>query len=165
MEQKSLNSRNIVELDEYELFHAATAGVQRRISSLKKNRPQLYGADERRNYWEIDIIGMMGEYAVSKYLNIHWQPATNKRLADLPGDVGRYEVRSSTWPDAHLLVREADKDKSPYILAIVHESSVDLRGFKFGVDAKQPEYHRERQTYWVPQADLEPMAMLPFLLG
>lgn len=165
MEPKSSTSTVTVELDEYEMFHAAVAGVQRRISSLKKNRPQLYGADERRNFWEIDIVGMMGEYAVSKYLNIHWQPATNKRLSELPGDVGRYEVRSSTWSDAHLLVREADRAESPYILAIVKESSVDLRGFKTGADAKQDRYLRERQTYWVPQADLDPMGMLPFLIG
>lgn len=145
-----------IELDEYELFHAAMAGVQRRISSLKKNRPQLYGADERRNYWEIDIIGMMGEYAVAKHFNIHWQPATNKRLSELPGDVGSYEVRSSTWPTAHLLIREADRDASQYILAIIGENYVDLKGWAWGHAGKQQKYARDRNTYWVPQADLNP---------
>lgn len=150
----------IVELDEYELFHAAVAGIQRRISSVKKGRPQFYGADERRNFWEIDIIGMMGEYAVAKVMNIHWQPATNKRLSSLPGDVGRYEVRSSTWPNAHLLVREADRDESPYILAIVGEQSVDLRGWMYGGQAKSVGLRKERNTYWVPQDRLAPMESL-----
>lgn len=151
-----------IELDEYELFHAAIAGVQRRISSMRKNRPQLYRADERRNYWEIDIIGMMGEYAVAKHMNIHWQPATNKRLSELPGDVGSYEVRSSTWPTAHLLIHEADRDASQYILVIVGENYVDLKGWMWGHAGKNPKYARDRNTFWIPQADLVPFRDLDF---
>ena len=86
----------VVELDEYELAHASMAGCQRRIASIVKARPQMYGASwGQKNYWQIDIVGMIAEYAVAKAFDRHWQPATNSRLADLPGDVANYQVRST----------------------------------------------------------------------
>lgn len=152
-----------VSLNRYELMQAAVAGVQRRISSIEKDRPQRYGADKRHNEWQIDIVGMMGEYAVAKYLNIHWQPATDAPLASLPGDVGRYQVRSSQHGNAHLFVHESDDGEVPFILAVIYERSVLLQGWIWGKEKQVLSVKFENNTYWIPQASLRSMDSLPIL--
>lgn len=140
----------IVELDEYELAHAAMAGCQRRIASIMRGRPQVYGADERRNYWQIDIIGMMAEYAVAKAFDRHWQPATNQRLADLPGDVANYQVRSTEHRDGHLFIHPNDKS-APYILAVVADRHVLLAGWLPKEQASLVGVMKSAETWWVAQ--------------
>lgn len=140
----------IVELDEYELAHAAMAGCQRRIASIMRGRPQAYGAGERKNHWQIDIIGMMAEYAVAKAFDKHWQPATNQRLADLPGDVADIQVRSTEHRDGHLFLHPQDKDAN-YILCVVAERHVLLAGWINKSDGVEVGELRSRDTYWVSQ--------------
>lgn len=143
----------VVSLDEYELAHAAMAGCQRRIASLKRNRPQAYNADERKNFWQIDIVGMIAEYAVAKAFDKHWQPATNQRLADLPGDVGRYQVRSTEHLGGHLFLHPQDKD-AVYILAIVRDNRVLLAGWIDWMTGCTIGEMKSPDTYWVRQDQL-----------
>jgi hypothetical protein len=143
----------IVTLDEYELAHAAMAGCQRRIASIAKQRPQYYKADDRQNFWQIDIIGMIAEYAVAKAIDKHWQPATNKRLADLPGDVGIHQVRATEHRDGHLFVHPKDKP-ADYILCIVKENRVLMSGWIPLGDAISIGELRSTDTYWVKQNQL-----------
>lgn len=143
----------VVSLDEYELAHAAIAGCQRRIASLKKNRPQAYQADDRKNFWQIDIIGMIAEYAVAKAFDKHWQPATNKRLADLAGDVGTYQVRSTEHMNGHLFLHPRDKP-ADYILVIVHENRALLTGWIDLSTGCAVGEMKSPDTYWVRQDQL-----------
>ena len=143
----------VVTLDEYELAHAAMAGCQRRIASIMRGRPQVYGAGERKNYWQIDIIGMMAEYAVAKAFDRHWQPATNQRLADLPGDVAYYQVRSTEHRDGHLFLHPDDKD-APYILAIVADRHILLAGWITKKEGSKVGAMKSPDTWWVPQSEL-----------
>lgn len=140
----------VVSLDEYELAHAAMAGCQRRIASIKKGRPQVYGAGERKNYWQIDIVGMIAEYAVAKAFDRHWQPATNQRLADLPGDVATYQVRSTEHREGHLFLHPNDKE-APYILAVVADSKVLLAGWITKQEGSVVGEMKSPDTWWVPQ--------------
>ena len=143
----------VVELDEYELAHAAMAGCQRRIASIKKKRPQVYGAGDRKNYWQIDIVGMIAEYAVAKAFDRHWQPATNTRLADLPGDVANYQVRSTEHLDGHLFLHPGDKD-APYILAIVADRFILLAGWITLGEGLEVGVNKSTETWWVRQDQL-----------
>ena len=145
--------RVVVTLDEYELAHAAMAGCQRRISSIMKERPQFYGSDERKNFWQIDIVGMMAEYAVAKAFDRHWQPATNKKLSSLPGDVGFYQVRSTEHLDGHLFLHPKDKP-ADYLLCIVKQNKVLLAGWINYNDGLTMGELRSKDTYWVKQAYL-----------
>ena len=150
---KEKKMKIVVTLDEYELAHAAMAGCQRRISSIMKDRPQFYGSDERKNFWQIDIVGMIAEYAVAKAFDRHWQPATNKRLADLPGDVGIYQVRSTEHRDGHLFLHPKDKS-ADYILCIVKQNRVLLSGWiplAAGIEIGEM---KSPDTYWVKQDQL-----------
>jgi hypothetical protein len=150
----------VVELDEYELAHAAMAGCQRRIASILKARPQVYGAGERKNYWQIDIIGMIAEYAVAKAFDKHWQPATNQRLSDLPGDVSYYQVRSTEHRDGHLFIHPQDKD-APFILAIVVERHVLLTGWLTRTEGLLVGENRSADTWWVRQDQLNGFELWP----
>ena len=143
----------VVTLDEYELAHAAMAGCQRRIASIAKGRPQFYKADDRQNFWQIDIIGMIAEYAVAKAIDKHWQPATNKRLADLPGDVGIHQVRSTEHREGHLFVHPKDKP-ADYILCVVKENKVLLAGWIPLHEGMQVGELKSPDTYWVRQDQL-----------
>lgn len=147
----------VVTLDEYELAHAAMAGCQRRIASIVKERPQFYGSDERKNFWQIDIIGMIAEYAVAKAFDRHWQPATNKRLADLPGDVAHYQIRSTEHRDGHLFLHPKDKP-ADYIFCVVKENKVLLAGWIDLATGMTVGQLRSTDTYWVSQQDLNSFA-------
>ena len=143
----------IVTLDEYELAHAAMAGCQRRIASIVKQRPQYYKADDRKNFWQIDIVGMIAEYAVAKAIDKHWQPATNKRLSDLPGDVGIHQVRSTEHRDGHLFLHPKDKS-ADYILCVVKENRVLLTGWIPLYEGMAIGELKSPDTYWVKQDKL-----------
>lgn len=150
-----------ITLNRQELRAAAYAGIERRLSGIAKQRPAYYGADNRHNEWQIDVIGSIAEYAVAKHLNIYWEPATNQPLADLPGDVGTYQVRSTCWPNGQLIIHQRDKANVPYILAIVNNNTITLKGWLYGHEAKQVGEQREHHDYWIPQQSLHPMEQLP----
>lgn len=145
----------IVTLNQYEMTHASLAGCQRRINSMGK-RPQFYGAEDRKNFWEIDVIGMIAEMAVAKAFDLYWQPGTDKRLSELRGDVGEFQVRSTTHRTGHLFLHPNDKDAN-YFLAIVKDNRVLLPGWIGKQEGLEVGQLREHDTYWVSQDELRPM--------
>lgn len=146
-----------VELSHHDLLFAAMGGCQRRVKAMQVNRPQYYGADERQNYWQIDIQGAIAEYAVAKAIAAFWEPATDRPLNTLPGDVSIYEVRSTVYKTGSLIVHPADKDDAAYILAIVAEPFVKLAGYLWGRDAKELGEYKKPNDIWVPQKKLQPV--------
>jgi hypothetical protein len=150
--------RNLyVTLNDHELLSASIAGCQRRVLGLSKDRPQLHGADLRANFWQIDIMGTLTEYALAKATNQHWEPATNERLSSLPGDVGRLQVRSTCYKSGKLIVYPADRDDAPFVFAVLREPEIKFCGWLYGGEAKQVGERRDGATgaeFWVPQCDL-----------
>lgn len=149
-----------IELNRHEILAAAIGGCQRRVKAMEIDRPQFYGADERSNYWQIDIQGAIAEFAVAKAFDKYWEPATDKPLKSLPGDVGFYQIRSTTHKNGNLIVYEADSDDVPFILAIVAEPYVKLAGYLYGEEAKKiGEKHRYGDS-WVSQDKLRSVTEL-----
>jgi len=149
-------------LNRQELRSAAYSGVERRLNGIERNLPAMYGRDLRKTEWQNDVVGAIAEYAVAKYLNVCWNPATNNvALKDLPGDVGTYQVRSTTWPNGCLLIQESDKDEAPFILAVVNDRSVTLKGWVYGHEGKTIGDLKEYGTRWVKQEQLHSMDFLP----
>lgn len=137
-----------IKLERAELVRAATAGVEREIDAiLNKRTPQLGQGD----VWA-HMLGAMSELAVAKWRGREWVP-----LHDNPtgkADVGRnVEVRCSQYPDAHLIVREKDRDDRPFVLVVPDPPWFQVRGWLWGREAKVEKYRRE-DAYWVPQRDL-----------
>lgn len=151
-----------ITLNRHELRAAAYGGIERRLSAIAKNRPAFYGADTRNNEWQIDIIGSIAEYAVAKHLNKYWEPATNtQNLADLPGDVDTYQVRSTCWPNGQLIIHQRDKDEAPFILAVVTRNIIELKGWLYGHEGKHLGELRDHGDRWIKQTQLHPMEQLP----
>lgn len=154
----------IVRLNRYELLHAAIAGCERQVMALQKGRPELHGADDRGNDWQIGIIGAIGEYAVAKALNMYWLPVSNLPLDQLPGDVGPYQVRSTRHATGRLIIHDSDRMDSPYILTIVNEPEVRLVGWCSPREARALGEWRQgkhREQWWVSQNRLHDMSSLP----
>ena len=114
--------------------------------------------------WQIDIMGCMGEMAVSKAFKRYWFPAAYEGdLKSLEGDVENLQVRTTGYLNGHLIVYEYDKPSTPYILTIVREPWVKIAGWVTLEDAKQVGEARESKTdmcYWVQQKDLRPAESL-----
>lgn len=150
----------VVTLNEYEMLQAAVGGCQRRISSMFKGRPQFYGAGERKNYWEIDVMGAIAEYAVAKAFDLWWQPTTNQKLSELRGDVGDWQIRSTSHMDGHLFLHPNDKDAN-FVLAIVKDNKVLLAGWISKQKGIEVSELSRFDTYWVKQDYLWSMADAP----
>jgi hypothetical protein len=149
-----------VELNRHEVLAAAVGGCQRRVTSMEVARPQFYGADERNNFWQIDIQGAIAEFAVAKAFDKYWEPATDKSLKSLPGDVGFYQIRSTAHKTGQLIVHERDADDVPFILAIVAEPHVKLAGYLYGGEAKEIGEKRKYGCTWVTQDKLRSVTEL-----
>ncbi len=115
--------------------------------------------------YDVELIGLMGEYAAAQYFNIDFVFNTlyDYERNDLSNG---YEVRSTTWPNGNLIIYDDDKPAC-YILAIVNldESSVDLKGWLHIIECRQKKYWRDKPqvrqaSYWVSQSDLRPLAQL-----
>jgi len=152
----------LIKFTSHELLIAGLSGVQRRVAALGKGRPAYHGADDRpENNWQIDIMGVMGEMAVSKAFKKFWNPAaTDGNLSELEGDVEKFQVRSTGYASGHLIMYEYDKPDAPYILALVREPWVKLVGWmnldgaqKIG-DARPSKTH---MCYWMRQEQLYEM--------
>lgn len=138
------------------------AGVQRRINAIERGLPAKHGADDRpENNWQIDIMGTLSEYAVSKAFRMHWNAAiVDTSLADLEGDVEKFQVRSTGYMNGHLIIYEYDKPEAPYILAIVREPWVKLCGWMTLPEARhlvKPQPSKTHDCFWIPQHLLHDM--------
>ena len=149
-------------LTENEMFQAAIIGVQRRLESLRNNRTGRTDqpADQ---LWRDNIEGACGEAAASKALNTFWLGEwdvfkTRKDVA------GKYEVRTSSYASAHLLLFRDDFDDAPFILVTGSAPNYKLSGWMLGSEGKQQQYWKNnngRESYWIPQSRLHSMEDLP----
>jgi hypothetical protein len=76
---------------------AAHGGVNRRLLAIKRaDRPnQPNRKYHEQNWFQTDIFGAIGEYAVAKLLGVEWQWEQESNGFD----VLQYQVRSTENPD------------------------------------------------------------------
>lgn len=153
---------HIITLTASELMQAAQVGVMRHISGLKKERTPGYGCDAGETGWQIHIEGACGEYVVSKAFGFFWNGAMEKlRVAD----AGEFQVRTRSRQDYDLLLHEEDDNNAVFVLVTGVAPTYTLRGWIFGNDGKQKQWWQDksgknRPAFFVPQADLLPIADL-----
>ena len=145
-------------LTENELFQAAIIGIQRRLESLRNHRVGKAGQPTDQ-LWRDNIEGACGEAAVSKALNTFWLGEwdvfkTRKDVAK------KYEVRTSAYASAHLILFPDDFDDTPYILVTGSAPNYKMAGWLLGSDGKKNQYwgtRAGRSSYWIPQTNLHSM--------
>ena len=110
------------------------------------------------------FFGIMGEFALAKYLNIEHKLFTDYN--PFRNDVSIYEVRTTTHANGKLITYKDDKS-APYVLATLDMQkgyTIYLRGWamldecnideNWNTSAKIP-------SYWTPQHQLHNMTDLP----
>jgi hypothetical protein len=136
-----------------EIFHAANAGVMRRIQRLRSKIPPSYGL-KTGTEWQLFIEGALAECALAKCLGKYWEGC-----GEINGiDVLDVEARSTKHENGRLIIYDADKDYLKYYLLTGAEGKYTVRGWMYGKDAKQEKYldspTGRKAAYFVPQSDL-----------
>lgn len=120
-------------------------------------------------------IGALAERAAAKYLGLPWHAfSPGEAFRELPGDVGRLQVRGTRYVFSRLCVRPRDPEDAIYVHAVVEENRrlrsarVTLVGWLTGAEARQERYWQaldpQKPPCWaIPAGDLHPMAMLNYL--
>lgn len=144
---------------EFEL--AAIHGAMRRCSAIERGQQHHHGltGDAALATWNLDIEGACAEMAVAKAVNRYWDILTRPQSPD-EGDVGPYQVRSTTRPGGCLLLHESDSDDAVFILAAGTAPTFNIAGWLRGREGKNPDYWRTttgRPAFFVPQEALRPI--------
>lgn len=114
---------------------------------------------------ETDLLGALGEVALCKALGVYWTPTVNSFHSP---DVLRLQIRTTNHPSGRLIVRSADADDEAFVLVcLVGTNEYQFPGWLMGFAAKQPKWFTDAKNgrepaYFVPRADLQPIAELSF---
>ena len=133
----------VVTLTLPEIMLAANAGVMRQIENIRNGYRHKYGAPKDAPSWEWFIEGCIGEYVVSKHLNILWKGKGTQNTPDLGnGD----DVRMSRNHGNRLIVHKSDPDDRYYWFVTGYGSEYHVHGRIWGADAKRPEWWTDPST-------------------
>jgi hypothetical protein len=143
----------IVTLTPQELEKAAYGGVQRRIRALQRQRTpnQKERPEWEQKWWQSDIIGAIGEMAVSKAFGVDWHDLED----DVNGkDVLDYQVRTIENPSAGLRVRSHDSTEDIFILTEVRKNKALLHGYSTGAIVRAHAWEEFPRCFTLPKEQL-----------
>lgn len=112
-----------------------------------------YGITDDRRLWAHEV-GCLGECAVARGFGLEWP-----RAGMYDGDVGFYEVRTTSKPYGDLRIHTSDPPDRPYVLVVNQCPSFRLVGYYRPRWGLLPEWRKSRRPgdgspFWVPQSDL-----------
>lgn len=149
----------LVILSSDELRAAAYGGVNRNIRAMEKHRKpnQAERPDHEQHWWQTNIAGAIGEYAVAKALGQQWVD-----LEEDPNgkDVLDYQVRTIENPAGGLKVRRRDNPLDKFILAQVKKNRVLIHGWMPGHQVIAHDHEIFPDCWTIPTPQLYPMADL-----
>jgi len=121
------------------------------------------GNDDTGKRFQINRVGLFGEFAVSKYLGLFHEMAPYRKGPDIAGILG---VRTAIGHHKRLILRPDDDPGLPYVLA-THADGEDfvlLHGWAVGRDVMIPDHLKSlanRPPAWfVPKDELSMMCDL-----
>lgn len=144
-------------LTDFELRMAAEVGFRRLLES-RSTHQNRHGLDERT--WDIDIEGACGELAFAKATGKYWNGGVGTYKL---GDVGQFQIRTSTLPGARLIVRDNDSYADVFVLVTGKMGHYTIHGYIRGEDAKDNNEWRtgagngRAPAWFVPQEALKPL--------
>jgi len=148
----------IIRLTWVEVRMACILGIERRIQSRQQNRNTDKAAARNTDNWAIDIDGALAEMALAKYLGVFFNPTINTFKEP---DVKRYQVRSTSYANGHLIIRPDDKPRElpdqEFVLGITtFMPDIHLVGMLTAGEAAVDQYWRD-DSWWVPNGHLGPL--------
>lgn len=143
-----------VNLAGHEIMLAAVAGAMRQIENIKRNREPAYGAGVS-NDWQLHIEGVLGEYALAKYLGVRWDGKGKLRAPD----VGEVDCRTRSRAGYDMIIHPEDPDDRVFWLVLGNNGHYRVAGWILGRDGKRQEWWKDptgkgRHAYFVPQSAL-----------
>jgi hypothetical protein len=146
-----------IELTSSEIMMAAQAGIMRQVENIKKNAKPYYGASSALD-WQLHIEGCLGEFALSKFLNVWWGGKGGKRNPD----VDIYDVRTTSSHNNRLILHPNDPDERIFWLLTGCNGTYKIQGWIKGIDGKKAKYwidpKTNRPAFFIPSTDLnDPM--------
>lgn len=146
----------VVRLEPEEVVLGATAGILRRVASLRdpSRRPQDSGGIDR---WTAEVEGACAEYAVAKLTGTNWN-AYQARPTKTP-DCGPFHVRWTIHDDGCLILNADDPD-AVFVLVTGRAPTFVIHGAIRSVDGREPRYWNPRArkpAFFVPAHALMPL--------
>ena len=149
-----------VELSDSELAIGHMIGTMRRAALSTAH------SEYRRDEFADHIVGVYGELAVAKALDIYWDASVNT-FKSRP-DVGQLEVRCTRYmpPRSMIYVSETDSDESKFVLVCQESRRVyHVLGWASGLQIKQAGEYRSLVSnrypqYWLGYKQLNSMDTL-----
>lgn len=149
-----------VELSQTEWAVATTVGAIRHLKSFRDGRKPSH--EYNREFWTDNMEGACGELAVAKAFRLYWAGSVDT-FRTIP-DVGRLEVRTTSYQTGRLIHRPNEAPDRPFVLLTGRSPAFIIRGWILGEDARRAEWWDDpngRPPAWfVPQDALRPMAEL-----
>lgn len=147
-----------VQITAEEFARCAGVGMRRFASSAAKghNHASTY---ERTFYTRLEeeTVGAVGEYAFCKHLGYTWDESVDT-FHSVPDVSTQFEIRATRREDGRLIVRDNDPDDRAYVLVTGTAPDLEIRGWMWGREAKQPQFlsnpNGHRQAWFVPQGNL-----------
>ena len=141
----------------------AHVGIMRQVQNIKMGNADKFGAYPKDG-WLLHIEGCLSEMAVAKYLGLYWDGSLGNWKA---ADVGKLEVRSTTYPKGRLVLHNPPKDSPDSIFISIRgvNGVYNIVGWMRGVDGQHKDYWEDptgkgRHAYFVPDDKLHPMEEL-----
>lgn len=141
-----------IPLSSIEMFNAASVGITRRLSAVKRNRPSKT-INPTLDLWGLDIEAAAAELVVAKWLGRYWHSIVDEP-GTLEGDVGKYQVRHTKHTNGCLIVYSKDSSDAVFVLVVGAYPDYKVAGWIMGKDAKNKKYwqdNRSTPAYFVPQ--------------
>ena len=155
-----------IELTEKELVKIGTYGLQRCAMSLSVGRRGAHGFDRNHERWQIDVEGVLTEYAAAKALGVSYHPVTDRSDTELGDIAPGLQVRGTKYPNGNLIMHKTDVDEHVFILVTGVYGRYDVRGWIQAKEGKKQKYWRGNPAntrppcFWVPQDALKPIDTL-----
>jgi hypothetical protein len=148
----------IVTVTAEDIHAAATETASQLIRKIHFGRDSDHGGKSKRQFWARfghGVIGMLGQIVVSRALKL---PITSTGVKVDDGDVAyQIEVRTTEWPDGHLLIYEKDKDNSPVFHVTCKMPNFTIHAPVIAKHGKKRKWWRERADppcWWIPPSAL-----------
>lgn len=154
--------RNEIDLNPSEITQACLCGVMRQVENIKLKRKPKYGAGRRKD-WQYALEGMLGEFAMAKFLGVYLAGKGEFRGLD----VGRFDVRKASLHHWKLVLHPDDPDDRIFWHITGLNGSYIVHGWiqaKFG-KLKQhwaDPTKKGRPAFFVPNEELNSWEVDPF---
>jgi len=163
-----------IKLSWAEVTFACQAGVMRHLVNSRDKKNQSNPESEKWTAFDRHAMGALAEYAVAKFLNLHWEPHTPDVCGGDLGGSQEIEVRWTDCRTGHLLIQKKEKDINRRFVLVTGDLKertpdnkvvLNVPGWLVGLDGQRDEWWRTakedgRKCYWVPQWALLPMEKL-----